>query len=260
MVLGDWSRKDTLYGGEGFSIIGNGDLAEQLEARHRPASQISGRSSRKPNKPNPPPAFTPPPPERHIAEGSFFVGDDKVIHQVEDGQARARHLWRHAAQSRRHHDRQAAGRPGRAARPRPPRAPVAERRLARGEPHRRPPRPEPGLRPVRLRLRPDQQDHLLRNRRRHRHPPHAQPRQIPRGPGRHAGHGPRRLRRGDGKSRQSPDPAAGRGRQEPARHARHLRRGRTAGVASTARAASTWRISRSSTASPRTPSSPNWAT
>ena len=37
--------------------------------------------------PNPPPAFIPPPPERHIAEGSFFVGDDKVIHQVEDGRA-----------------------------------------------------------------------------------------------------------------------------------------------------------------------------
>ena len=36
--------------------------------------------------PIPPPAFTPPPPERHIAEGSFFIGDDKVIHQVEGGQ------------------------------------------------------------------------------------------------------------------------------------------------------------------------------
>ena len=40
-------------------------------------------------RPNPPPAcraFVPPPPERHIAEGSFFVGDDKVIRQVEGGQ------------------------------------------------------------------------------------------------------------------------------------------------------------------------------
>ena len=35
----------------------------------------------------PAPAFTPPPPERHIAEGSFFVGDDRIICQVEDGQA-----------------------------------------------------------------------------------------------------------------------------------------------------------------------------
>ena len=32
MVLGTWSRKDTLYGGEGYSVIGNGDLAEQLKA------------------------------------------------------------------------------------------------------------------------------------------------------------------------------------------------------------------------------------
>ncbi len=36
MVLGQWSRKDTLYGGEGFSVLGNGDLAGQLtEAIHR---------------------------------------------------------------------------------------------------------------------------------------------------------------------------------------------------------------------------------
>src|SRR5262249_21642207 len=28
MVLGEWSRKDTLYGGEGFSVTSNGDLAE----------------------------------------------------------------------------------------------------------------------------------------------------------------------------------------------------------------------------------------
>src|SRR5712671_3798541 len=31
MVLGTWSRKDTLYG-EGFSVLGNGDLAGQLKA------------------------------------------------------------------------------------------------------------------------------------------------------------------------------------------------------------------------------------
>jgi N12 class adenine-specific DNA methylase len=30
MVLGEWSRKDTLYGGEGFNVIGNGDLGEKL--------------------------------------------------------------------------------------------------------------------------------------------------------------------------------------------------------------------------------------
>ena len=30
MVLGTWSRKDTLYGGEGYSVAGNGDLSGQL--------------------------------------------------------------------------------------------------------------------------------------------------------------------------------------------------------------------------------------
>ena len=33
-----------------------------------------------------PPPFTPPPPLKHLAEGSLFVGDDKVIRQIEDGQ------------------------------------------------------------------------------------------------------------------------------------------------------------------------------
>src|SRR5262249_27605788 len=30
MVLGNWSRKDTLYGGEGFSVTSDGDLGEKL--------------------------------------------------------------------------------------------------------------------------------------------------------------------------------------------------------------------------------------
>ena len=32
------------------------------------------------------PAFIPPPPERHINEGSFFVGDDRIIYQSQGGQ------------------------------------------------------------------------------------------------------------------------------------------------------------------------------
>src|SRR5271165_5372915 len=89
MVLGDFSRKDTLYGGEGFSIIGNGELAEQIrEAVGRlPKGQAVQSEA---ERPNPPPAFTPafapPPLERHVTEGSFFIGEDKVIRQVEDGQ------------------------------------------------------------------------------------------------------------------------------------------------------------------------------
>ena len=30
MVLGTWSRKDTLYGGEGYSVTSNGDLLGKL--------------------------------------------------------------------------------------------------------------------------------------------------------------------------------------------------------------------------------------
>jgi len=35
----------------------------------------------------PAPAFEPPPPDRHIGEGSFFVGEDRTICQIEDGRA-----------------------------------------------------------------------------------------------------------------------------------------------------------------------------
>ncbi len=86
MVLGTWSRKDFLYGKEGFSVTGNGDLAQQLkEAIQRlPEGHVIQSEA---ERPNPPPAFTPPPPERHITEGSLFVGDDRIIYQVENGRA-----------------------------------------------------------------------------------------------------------------------------------------------------------------------------
>jgi N12 class adenine-specific DNA methylase len=88
MVLGDWSRKDTLYGRSGFSVLPNGDLAAQLDAaiRRLPAGpQVVQSDAERPNPPPAAPAFVPPPPERHIADGSFFVADDRVIHQVEGG-------------------------------------------------------------------------------------------------------------------------------------------------------------------------------
>jgi N12 class adenine-specific DNA methylase/SAM-dependent methyltransferase len=84
MVLGSWSRKDTLYG-EGFSVTGNGDLAEQLREAIRRLPEYAPLQSSAPAAAAP--AFTPPPPERHIAEGSFFVGEDRTIRQVLDGQA-----------------------------------------------------------------------------------------------------------------------------------------------------------------------------
>ena len=82
---------------------------------------------------------------------------------------------------------------------------------------------EPGLRPVRLRLRTDQQDHLQRNRRGRRHPPHAQPGQVPRRSRRHAGDVAGRLRRGYRQSRQGRHHAAGRGRPHARRHTRRFR-------------------------------------
>src|SRR5271154_3781251 len=85
MVLGSWTRKDTLYGGEGYSVLSNGELARQLKAAiHRLPEFAPLQASPVQNEPAP--AFTPPPPERHIGEGSFFVGDDRVIYQSQGGQ------------------------------------------------------------------------------------------------------------------------------------------------------------------------------
>ncbi|WP_437186526.1 DEAD/DEAH box helicase family protein [Planctomicrobium sp. SH668] len=85
MVLGNWTTKDTLYGGEGYSLTSNGDLAQQL-------GQAIGRLPEfapiQPSKSEEPaaPVFVPPPPERHIGEGSFFIGDDRIIYQTDGGQ------------------------------------------------------------------------------------------------------------------------------------------------------------------------------
>ncbi|MGH7227548.1 MAG: hypothetical protein ACRELF_30420, partial [Gemmataceae bacterium] len=84
MVLGHWSRKDTLYG-EGYSVVSDGDLAGQLkQAVDRLPEFAPVEASQAEDKPAP--SFTPPPPERHITEGSFFIGDDRVINQSQGGQ------------------------------------------------------------------------------------------------------------------------------------------------------------------------------
>ena len=86
MVLGNWTRKDTLYGGEGYSVAGTGDLACHLK------EAIDRLPEFAPLQPTPvgepaTPAFKPPPPERHIGEGSFFVEGDRTICQSLGGQA-----------------------------------------------------------------------------------------------------------------------------------------------------------------------------
>jgi hypothetical protein len=85
MVLGNWSCKDTLYGGEGYSLTSNGDLAHQLKQAIEQLPEFDPIVPSKAEEP-PAPAFAPPPLERHIGEGSFFVGDDRIIFQSEGGQ------------------------------------------------------------------------------------------------------------------------------------------------------------------------------
>ncbi len=85
MVLGTWSRKNMLYGNEGYSVTGNGDLAGKLQDAIRRLPEYAPLQAA-PADEHPAPAFTPPSPERHITEGSFFVNDDRVICQCVDGQ------------------------------------------------------------------------------------------------------------------------------------------------------------------------------
>jgi N12 class adenine-specific DNA methylase len=85
MVLGTWSGKDTLYGGQGYSVTGTGHLERELsEAIHRLPEFAPLQAT--PAQEAPATSFTPPPPERHITEGSFFVGDDRLIYQSQGGQ------------------------------------------------------------------------------------------------------------------------------------------------------------------------------
>jgi N12 class adenine-specific DNA methylase len=85
MVLGTWTRKDTLYG-EGYSIIGNGNLSEQLTEAIRRLPQFAVTQPATVQA-KPTPTFTPPPPERHITEGSFFLDDDRRICQCINGES-----------------------------------------------------------------------------------------------------------------------------------------------------------------------------
>jgi hypothetical protein len=88
MVLGNWTRKDTLYG-EGYSVTGNGDLAGQLKDSIQRLPQFAPRQASPKEssmiRDEPAESFVPPPSERHIAEGSFFVGDDRAIYQSQSG-------------------------------------------------------------------------------------------------------------------------------------------------------------------------------
>src|SRR5262249_13834831 len=80
MVLGSWTRKDTLYGGEGYSVISTGDLATQLTAAIERLPKFDApRPS--PNGVRQVASFTQASCEPHITEGSFFIDADGAIHQ-----------------------------------------------------------------------------------------------------------------------------------------------------------------------------------
>ena len=145
MVLGAWSRKDTLYGGEGYSVTGNGDLAGQLQGaiRHLPEfapSQASpAREEAAPRHLHTPAAGAP----HH--RGQLLPPRRSHPLPVLKWAVRARHLRRDDAYGLRHDDRQAADCPGGPARPGTPRPAIAKRGVARDPPHGGTPGIEPGL-------------------------------------------------------------------------------------------------------------------
>lgn len=84
MVLGSWSRKDTLYG-EGYSVVGNGELAAQLSAAISRLPEFAPLPV-SPVQEEPFGAFRPSPPQRHMGEGSFFIDENRIVCQCIDGQ------------------------------------------------------------------------------------------------------------------------------------------------------------------------------
>jgi N12 class adenine-specific DNA methylase len=89
MVLGTWSRSDRLYGGEGgYGVASAGPLDEALRAAVDRLPRFETSPAAKGGGPEAP-ALAAPPPERHVTEGSFFIGEDRVIHQVVDGRPEA---------------------------------------------------------------------------------------------------------------------------------------------------------------------------
>jgi SAM-dependent methyltransferase len=85
MVLGAWTRRDTLYG-EGYGVAATGDLAEQLRAAIDRLPHFAPLPASPRPQPFTPP-FAPPPPERHVTEGGFFVNDERVICRCVEGRA-----------------------------------------------------------------------------------------------------------------------------------------------------------------------------
>jgi hypothetical protein len=62
-------------------------LSQQLKQAITRLPQFT-KAEAQPVREHPVPAFTPPPPDRHVTAGSFFVGDDRVIYQSLRSRAR----------------------------------------------------------------------------------------------------------------------------------------------------------------------------
>src|SRR5262249_7646124 len=72
---------------DGYSLKSNGDLAAQLkEAVGRLPECVAATLPDAAAEEKVVSDFTPPPPLKHIAEGSFFVRDDGAVCQVEGGE------------------------------------------------------------------------------------------------------------------------------------------------------------------------------
>jgi N12 class adenine-specific DNA methylase len=85
MMLGTPSLKNTLYHGEGYSLTANGELSAQLQEAIGRLPRYDTHELQSPEQPRAP-SFTPPPFERHINEGSFFIGNDRIVCQLQNGQ------------------------------------------------------------------------------------------------------------------------------------------------------------------------------
>ncbi len=83
MILGTFSRKDTLYG-NGYSIDSTGDLATRLQHAIALLPSFAPPERESPAT-FPRPAFAAPAPEGPTAEGSLAIGSDRRIYERVDG-------------------------------------------------------------------------------------------------------------------------------------------------------------------------------
>lgn len=85
MVLGTFTRENQLYGDEGYSIKGTGNLNADLQAVIARLPEFQTVQPTFEEKEFAPARFNRPPPLKHLTEGSYFVGDDQTIYSIKQG-------------------------------------------------------------------------------------------------------------------------------------------------------------------------------